>query len=243
MYYELLTTPEVRYPTTMDQISYLHARGQTPLLEQARISDHSNAFGKKSDPEGRISDTPIEDISTVEQVGFLTLFHGGLVGYPALTRPGGRIFRHLTHSDSSLVPHGAHSALPDLLVVSVMQNHYISTLLCISNCCKMSLSSIIKASNLLLWQGCAPHGSFVLTGAPRGFCDAKLQNIDPIYVCPTAVKCLDPLLSKRQTYCYRRPVPHRAHSSLMDIIVVSVVQNSICRPFYVCQTAAKCLHQ
>ena len=66
MYFKLLTTPGVRYPNPMDQISYLHARGWTPLFEQAGISDHSHAVGKKSDPEGRISDTPIEDILTVE---------------------------------------------------------------------------------------------------------------------------------------------------------------------------------
>ena len=66
MYLKLLTTPGAVYPTTMVQISYLHAREQTPLLEQAKISDHSHASGKKSDLGGRKYDTPIEDILTLE---------------------------------------------------------------------------------------------------------------------------------------------------------------------------------
>ena len=45
--------------------------------------------------------------------------------------------------------------------------------LCVSNCCKMSLSPIIKASNLLLWKTCAPQGSFVFNGHHCGFCGAK----------------------------------------------------------------------
>ena len=141
------------------------------------------------------------------------------------------------------VPHRAHSSLLEQIIVlwckiSNRRPLYVQLVQNVSIILDQSLKLIVMAGLCI-----RRHDSFVLTGAPCGFCNAKLQNIDPIYVCPTAAKCHDPLLSKRQTYCYGRPVPHRAHSSLMDLIVVSVVQNPICRPFYVYETPAKCLHQ
>ena len=79
-----------------------------------------------------------------------------------------------------------------------------------------------------------PIGLIRLYWTSLWFLWCKITIFRPFYVSPTAAKCLYPPLSKRQTFCYGRPVPHRAHSPLQELLVVFVMQNHHMSTLFMC---------
>ena len=143
---------------------------------------------------------------------------------------------------SRLVPHRAVSSVIELLVVSVMQSHYISTLLCVSNSCKMSLSSIIKASNLLLWKTCAPQGSFVFNGPHCGFCDAK-SYMSTLLCVSNRCKMSSSINIKAWSLSLWQTCAPQGSFVFKELIIVPVVQNHHMSTLLCVSNRCKSLHQ